>query len=689
VAVPLIALVALAAAGSTAGSAARPPVAEESVEVRRARLAVVFDERVAGGCERLDPAWVDLTEDGASARVVGLERRAPPGDPGDPLTAPTLHALVFDTSPSMRRRIDEAREAARLYVGQLRPGDAVLLATLDERLVLLREPTVDHGSVVDALDDLTLGTATALWLALDEMFAYLDSYPGRKVAAVITDGCDTLFPAGPPPADVIAAAERSTDLTVFPIAVDAPARCGDGVPLDPRMRLRSLAARTGGECFEIRDTQNLASALARVVERLEREGWITYVPPAHDPVRTEHRIRIRTRRDAPCEVRPASADRRFEPVEDVREEPTLRLVDAGARLTGALATDAGGPIAIDAPVPDLADLREPGALAAMIVDRIESGPDPGEADDPAGATFIVPGAVLLRSRTAFAEALYSRPDYRDWARERIARRRLGLVAATATGVDDTALDGYRAWIAGDRWEPEPAELRSVLAAWLGDLEVDDLARAVDLTLARQALGDPRAVDAAERGWARFRSWIERAGETSTELGLVVPGYGSSSDVVGFRRIVMRPERGTPAIPEAPIATRFARFLAERVAIAPGDVVEARYHAVSRREARALRKALRQAGGPGSFDPDELCATIVTVSIAGRREEAIAWFRTTGPKADRAVGSRPIAWTTGAGALREAFGALREVGGPVLLPPPDGIGPTRSGVDEDPSAARSR
>lgn len=660
--VPLLVGIALAPSASSAPPAER---LAESVEVRRARVPVVFDPRRGGRCDAPDPDWVTLTEDGTPARVVGLE---PPGGDaaGAAVTSPTLHALVLDTSASMRRRLEELRDATRRYVDALGPGDAVLVAILNDRLVLLQEPTLDHDAARNAIDRLELGYGTALWLALDDLFAYLDSYPGRKIAALLTDGCDMLYPEGPSPGSVIEAAERSSELTVFPVLVDAPSRCPSRQPLDPRMRMRRLALRTGGELFEVGDQRSIRDGLDRVAPRLAREGWLVFVPPEHSEPLPRRELDLRAVRDAPCDVRLAASAIRVE--RDARtagEASPPRLVDGGTRWVGTFPAQDGGRLAVWGPVPPIEDLPSPGSYAAMIVSLAEYPPEDGGDRTP--PPFVVPGGALLRGRTEFARGLYAHPDYRAWARSRIAERRRQLVPVARGREDDPAVAGYRAWIASDAWDPEPGELRAVLGAWLGDVAVADLAATVDVTLARQRLLDPAAAVAGEVGWRRFRAWMEPVGD-SAEIGLVLPSYGEAGDRIGFRRVVL-PIRGSAderaaQVPEAPIAARLAAFLG----IDAADVRAARYHAVSRREARSLARAERAAGNRVPVDRGGLRA--VRLWVGAGDDWVVAWFRTRGPKGERTVEAEPLAWTAPEGSpLRRERGGLREIGGPVLLPPP--------------------
>ena len=236
------------------GSAKAAPVASASkpdqrVAVRRVRVPVGLDAKSGGSCADPDPAWVTVTEDGVEARVTGIEPIAGARRTGDVLVSPTLHVLMFDTSPSMMPQLDQALEAARVYVEALRPGEATMLATFDDRFVLLQEPTVDRAAVLRTIEHLELGLGTVLWRSIDELLTFLDAYPGRKVVAVVTDGCDSLYPEGPAPLDVIARASRTAETTFYPIALDAPQRCPGSFPLDPRVLLRGLASGTGGECF--------------------------------------------------------------------------------------------------------------------------------------------------------------------------------------------------------------------------------------------------------------------------------------------------------------------------------------------------------------------------------------------------------------------------------------------------------
>jgi hypothetical protein len=317
------------------------------------------------------------------------------------------------------------------------------------------------------------------------------------------------------------------------------------------------------------------------------------------------------------------------------------------------------------PVPPLSVVRRENTFAAVLATRtVEVSPEPSEGTF--GAPFLVDGATLLDLLPDLAAALYERRDYRTWARDRIARRRLGLLEGVVDP-DDPAFAGYRAWLASPGWEPRTAERTAVLGAWLGDLDASVVAASVDRHLARDRLSGAASPDEAERRWKTFLRWLVPPDE-ETELGLLIPAYRAAPDVVGFHRVILpasgRADVRAVAVPVRPLATRLAAFVARAIEGPPPEIRGARYHAVSRAEARALE----QAAVP-EFARRRTAAVTLQVAFDGVEETVVGWFRTAGRKRGRAVEDLPFAWSADPGGnVRER---LREDRGPedvVLVDP---------------------
>lgn len=100
--------------------------------------------------------------------------------------------LLIDTSGSTREEITLIRQAARSFLGELRPDDKVAIIQFNKQVELIRDLTSDRQKLDDALDHLQPGTGTsfydALQLTIDEI---LKRVTGRKAIVALTDGVDS------------------------------------------------------------------------------------------------------------------------------------------------------------------------------------------------------------------------------------------------------------------------------------------------------------------------------------------------------------------------------------------------------------------------------------------------------------------------------------------------------------------
>ena len=150
-------------------------------------------------------------------------------------------ALVMDTSGSMRRAMDTAKQAARAFVTALRPTDPLALVRFSDRVVFEHELSDRRQTTLDAIDRLEATGGTALFDALYDSMSYLKKREGRRAIVLLSDGRDENNP-GTAPGSVHTVADalamvRETDTTVYAI--------GLGANVD-RPALEQLALRSGG-----------------------------------------------------------------------------------------------------------------------------------------------------------------------------------------------------------------------------------------------------------------------------------------------------------------------------------------------------------------------------------------------------------------------------------------------------------
>lgn len=101
-------------------------------------------------------------------------------------------ALLLDTSGSTRDELSLMQQAARRFLDELRPHDRVAILQFNQQVELIKDLTADRGKLEKALNQLTGGSGTsfydAMQLAVDEI---LRKATGRKAIIALTDGVDS------------------------------------------------------------------------------------------------------------------------------------------------------------------------------------------------------------------------------------------------------------------------------------------------------------------------------------------------------------------------------------------------------------------------------------------------------------------------------------------------------------------
>jgi VWFA-related protein len=199
---------------------------------------------------------------------------------------------------SLSNNLDAAREVIRHLLAWFDQGkDEVALFAFDQRLQEVQPFTSNAAEVLGALPNLSAYGTTALYDAIGETAARLESRPSpRRAVVVVTDGLDTVSTKT---VEAVSGIASAIDVPVYVVVVmtpgNNPQRGGsplrtDGEPITTR--LANLAYWTGGDML-VASTPAETSLIARrlvvdlrhqyqlAFESSTRAGW--------------HQVDVRTR----------------------------------------------------------------------------------------------------------------------------------------------------------------------------------------------------------------------------------------------------------------------------------------------------------------------------------------------------------------------------------------------------------
>ena len=248
---------------------------------------------------------------------------------------PFTVVLVLDTSTSIWSKLGQIRDAAKVFVDQLRPDDQVMVVEFGMGLKVRCEPTSDRGKIRKAINGTDRGLSTHLYDAMQKvMKKYLDRIKGRKAIVLFTDGVDATSNSATYESNLRIAEE--VDALIYSIRYDTYDPSIDtGVPSQPPFRLpgilrkiplpipsiggsssggggagstradydrgerylQQLAELTGGQVYEAnKDLSYLRDAFSQIAAELSRQYSIGYYPMKKGAAGERRQIKVRVSR---------------------------------------------------------------------------------------------------------------------------------------------------------------------------------------------------------------------------------------------------------------------------------------------------------------------------------------------------------------------------------------------------------
>jgi Ca-activated chloride channel family protein len=196
---------------------------------------------------------------------------------------PVSIGFVFDTSGSMRPRIQKAREAVAALLQNANPKDEFFLVQFSSSAQLLSGLTTRTEEIWRQVSGMETGGTTALLdavqVALTEM---KNAQYTRKAIVIISDGEDNASRCS---LHELKAAVRESDVLIYSIGIGGSDAYMPGWwPQSPTgsALLNEIAKETGGRLFEIHRLRELSGVASKIGEWLRHQYVLAFKPSNAD-----------------------------------------------------------------------------------------------------------------------------------------------------------------------------------------------------------------------------------------------------------------------------------------------------------------------------------------------------------------------------------------------------------------------
>jgi len=197
--------------------------------------------------------------------------------------APVSAGIVFDTSGSMKKRMQESRGAVQQFLQTAVPNDEFFLVQFADTASLLSPFTRQPDSILHDLEGMDAHGWTALY---DAMFLSVQQLRRatnpRRVLLVLSDGEDNNSRYSESEALSLV---READVRVYAIGLFTKARC-----------LERMAEETGGRMITIHNFSELPAAMEKLSDEIRNQYMLGYFPSndANDGRYRKVRVEVKT-----------------------------------------------------------------------------------------------------------------------------------------------------------------------------------------------------------------------------------------------------------------------------------------------------------------------------------------------------------------------------------------------------------
>jgi len=194
---------------------------------------------------------------------------------------PLTTILLVDNSGSMNfaNKLESAKEAALVFLEQMRPGDRAGIITFNTEVRVIQEITSDQEMLTAAVEGITAQGDTAIYDALVTAVDMLNPVDGRKAVILLTDGMDNQSAATPDDAlGNIGFGGLSISTVGFGEMPEGEEEADEYSGIDEDS-LRFIADAAGGRYSYAADRAELTSIYDMMRRALQSEVVISYVTP--------------------------------------------------------------------------------------------------------------------------------------------------------------------------------------------------------------------------------------------------------------------------------------------------------------------------------------------------------------------------------------------------------------------------
>ena len=191
---------------------------------------------------------------------------------------PISTGIVFDSSRSMKSRIEASKAAVEQFLKTGGAGDDYFLVRFSDKVEALSGITGDTDEISRQLATIKAAGWTALFDAIGFAAHAARNSQHRRVLVVLTDGEDNNSRYSE---SELISMLREADVGVYAISL-----------IDRPRHLKTICEETGGSVIWVRKMSELPDAMEDLSRRIRSEYLLSYIPAASPNDGRYHKVRI-------------------------------------------------------------------------------------------------------------------------------------------------------------------------------------------------------------------------------------------------------------------------------------------------------------------------------------------------------------------------------------------------------------